>query len=74
LGILYIKNQSLFLDIKLIFITALSILSRQKALNGINKILVNLSAEEKLIEISKRENQLTPHPPPGSDSIVTSRE
>ena len=24
-------------------------------------------------KIAKRENQLTPYPPPGSDSIVTSR-
>ena len=74
LGIFYVKKRTLLLDIKLIILTAISIISRQKALNSINKILINLSAEEKLIQISKRENQLTPHPPPGSDFIVTSRE
>lgn len=73
LAIFYVKNKSLLLDIKLIFLTATSIISRQRALNGINKILVNLSADDKLIEIAKRENQLTPYPPPGSDSIVLSR-
>ena len=73
LALFYVKNQSLLLDIKLVFLTITSIISRKKALNGINKILIKLSAEEKLIEISKRENQLTPFPPPGSDSIVTSR-
>ena len=74
LGIFYVKKRTLLLDIKLIILTAISIISRKKALNSINKILINLSAEEKLIQISKRENQLTPHPPPGSDFIVTSRE
>ena len=74
LGIFYIKNKSFLLDIKLILLTAISIILRQRALNGINKILVNLSAESKLIEIAKRNKTLTPYPPPGSDSIVTSRE
>ncbi|MBC8489109.1 MAG: sugar transferase [Bacteroidetes bacterium] len=74
LALFYIKNQSMLLDVKLILLTIISIISRQKALNGIHKILVKLSAEEKLIEISKRKNQLTSYPPPGSDSIVTSRE
>ena len=73
LGILYIKNKSFFLDLKLILLTAISIISRPRALKSINKILVNLSADEKLIEVAKRKNQLTPYPPPGSDSIVTSR-
>ena len=74
LAIFYIKNRTLILDIKLMFITTISVISKQSALNSINKILEKLSAEDKLIEISKRENQLIPHPPPGSDSIVKSRE
>ena len=73
LGIFYVKNRTLVLDIKLMFITAISIISKKNALNIINKILIKLSAEDKLIEISKRENQLSPHPPPGADSIVLSR-
>ena len=74
LGIFYIQNKSFFLDLKLILLTIISIISRQKALKSINKILVNLSADDKLIEVAKRKNQLTPYPPPGSDSIVTSIE
>ncbi len=73
LGIFYIRHQSILLDIKLILLTVTSIISRQKALNGINRILSKLSADEKLIEIVKREAKLIPFPPPGSDSIVTSR-
>ena len=73
LGILYIRHQSILLDIKLILLTVTSIIWRQKALNGINRILSKLSTDKKLIEVVKRENQLTPYPPPGSDSIVQSR-
>jgi lipopolysaccharide/colanic/teichoic acid biosynthesis glycosyltransferase len=74
LGLFYVKNRTLILDIKLMFLTAISIISKERSLKSVNKILVKLSAEAILIEISKRENQLTPYPPPGSDSIVTSRE
>ncbi len=74
LGILYIIHQSMLLDIKLILLTVTSIISRQKALNGINRMLSKLSADEKLIEIVKRESRLIPYPPPGADIIVSSRD
>jgi lipopolysaccharide/colanic/teichoic acid biosynthesis glycosyltransferase len=73
LAIFYIKNRSILLDIKLIFLTIVSIISRRKALNGINKILVKFSADEKLIDVALRKFALVPYPPPGSDKIVTSR-
>jgi len=73
LGLLYIDNQSLLLDIKLIWLTAMAILSRERALAGINKILVDLGADEQLIQIAKRQDELKPYPPPGSDEIVTHR-
>ncbi|MBC8146746.1 MAG: sugar transferase [Bacteroidetes bacterium] len=73
LGIFYVNNMTLLLDVKLIFLTAISIISKNFALKSVNKMLVKLSTDNKLIEISKRESQLIPHSPPGSDSIVTSR-
>jgi lipopolysaccharide/colanic/teichoic acid biosynthesis glycosyltransferase len=73
LGIFYVNNRSIWIDIQLMLLTAVAIISRQKALNGINRILSKLSADEKLIEIVKRESRLIPYPPPGSDMIVSSR-
>ncbi len=58
LGILYIENQSLVLDLKLIFLTALAIVSKKDALNGVGGILGNLNAEADLIEVCKREKEL----------------
>ena len=73
LGILYVQNRSMFLDIKLIIITAIAIVSKSTALHLINEILVKISDDDKLIEISKRLTQLIPYPPPGSDVVVRSR-
>ena len=73
-GLLYVKNKSLSLDIWLIVLTVIGILSRQRALDGVTNILKTLGAESQLIEVASRKIPLPPFPPPGADSIVTSRE
>jgi len=74
LGILYVENRNLFMDLKLIYLTILTMLSRDKALKGISKMLHNINAPESIIKISRRECCLEPCAPPGSDCIVTCRE
>lgn len=73
LGIIYINNLSTLMDIKLMFLTALSIISKEKALNYINSILIKLNVDNKIIEVSKRQADLTPFHPPGSKKIVEYR-
>lgn len=73
LAIFYIRNQSIMLDIKLILLTVYNFLNREKTLIIISSILSDLNANNSLIEVVKRKNALTPHPPPGSDNIVVSR-
>ena len=74
LGIFYIENRSLLLDIKLCFLTAVAILSRDKALIKIQHILHKLGAPKELIRIASRVEPLTPMPPPGGGALVTSRD
>ena len=74
LGLVYIKNQSIYLDIQIMFFTLVALISKKTALKYINKILENLSVDKKVIEISKRKSELFPYPPPGSDKIVDIRE
>lgn len=74
LGLFYIEERSIGLDLKIIFFTIIAILSRKKALQLVAVELEKLSAPKDLITISKRELELIPCPPPGSDSIVMSRE
>ena len=52
----------------------MTIISKQKALLAINAILLNIHAPDDVIEVAKREKELTPAPPPGSDKIVMSRD
>ena len=73
LGLFYIENQSIFLDIALIVLTAVAIASRAHALAGVTAILKKLHAPEDLIKICKRKTLLTPTPPPGSNEIVIKR-
>lgn len=73
LGLLYIKNQNIWLDIRLIFLTALAILSRKRALRGVQNVLQALGADEKLKRMASRKEELIPYPPPGSNEIVVQR-
>ena len=54
LGLLYIENRSFWLDIKLIFLTVIAIISRDKALDGVNKLLNDMNAPDDVIRVSRR--------------------
>lgn len=73
LGLIYVEHQSLLLDISLILLTVVAVFSRPLALRGVNAILIWLKASDDVIRVCKREAKLIPHPPPGSDLIVTQR-
>lgn len=73
LGLAYIKNQSFLLDLQLIFYTVVAIISKPKALVWVAKKLNNLDVDADTMSVSKREANLFPFPPPGSDEIVSSR-
>jgi len=73
LGLLYVEHQSFLLDCALVLLTVVSIVSRESALGGVNKILCNINAPADVIRVSKRKDRLIPFPPPGSERIVTSR-
>lgn len=73
LGLLYVKHQSLQLNLRLIFLTIIALFSRDKALLGVNKLLVSYSASDDVVRVSKRKDSLVPFSPPGTDVIVTQR-
>ena len=73
LGLIYIKNQSFLLDIKMITYTLVAIFSKQRALNWVVSQLKLMNADSNVVNISKREEELYPFPPPGTDKVVTKR-
>ena len=74
LGLLYIENQSLWLDVKLCFLTAVAIVSREQALVGVQAILRDMDAPADVLRLANRKEPLLPRPPPGGDRVVTSRD
>ena len=74
LGLFYIDNQSFFLDLKLLVLTILAIISKDKALQVLRGILEDLGANSELIHIASRKRELVPSPPPGANNIVSSRD
>ena len=73
LGLIYIKNQSFLLDIKLIIYTLVAIISRRRALKWVENQLILMKANTNVINISTREVKLYPFPPPGMDKVITGR-
>jgi|TARA_B110000879_G_scaffold21332_1_gene27117 lipopolysaccharide/colanic/teichoic acid biosynthesis glycosyltransferase len=73
LGIFYIEKRNFILDIQLILLTILAIISKKKSLKLISKIIKKYEGSKYLIELSKREEALTPTPPPGMNEVVHSR-
>ncbi|MBW7929819.1 MAG: sugar transferase [Gammaproteobacteria bacterium] len=74
LGLFYIRNASLALDLKLVALTALTILSRERALSAVARDLERRGAPAELIVIAGRQQPLVPHPPPGATTVVQSRD
>jgi lipopolysaccharide/colanic/teichoic acid biosynthesis glycosyltransferase len=74
LGLFYLEVASLRTDIALLFLTVVAVLSRQKALTLNANYLRLIKANENLIKVALRDSPLIPTPPPGSDSIVESRD
>ncbi len=74
LGIFYIENRNFIIDLKLIYLTVIAIITKEKALNSLGIILKKKGATESLIDLATRKKQLIPMPPPGAINIVTNRE
>lgn len=74
LGLFYIEHRSFWVDLRIIMLTALAIVSRPRALHGVQRVLRRLGAGEDLVTIAGRDEPLTPQAPPGRDRIVTSRD
>ena len=73
LGLFYIENKSFLVDLKLLFITAVALVSKSWALRLVNSTLAKLNSPEDLLNISLRQSELIPTPPPGAYDIVRSR-
>jgi lipopolysaccharide/colanic/teichoic acid biosynthesis glycosyltransferase len=74
LGLFYIDHRSLWVDIQLCLLTAVAIVSRPKALRGVQNLMASLGAGPDLLALASRSELLVAMAPPGGDRIVTSRD
>jgi lipopolysaccharide/colanic/teichoic acid biosynthesis glycosyltransferase len=72
-GLLYVHHESMRLDLELIFLTALALISRERALAGVQRVLARLGADMVTRRAARRDERLTPYPPPGTTEVVTHR-
>lgn len=74
LCIFYVENRSITLDFQILLLTALNFFNRQAALDKIKNILIVKGVKDQaLLAVVDRKQPLMPAPPPGSTTIVTSR-
>lgn len=74
LGLFYIDRRSTLVDMRIIGLTGLAILSRERSLQGVVRLLTRLGADKDLLALAARKEPLVPSPPPGATAIVTSRD
>lgn len=74
LGLFYVEHRSLSLNLRLCALTAVALVSRQRALVGVANLLRRLDASADLIAAASRSTPLDPIPPPGATTVVTSRK
>ncbi len=70
LGLIYIKHHSILLDLELMIFTLVALISKPMALKWVVKKLEKFNIDQKIIDVAKRDKELSPFPPPGSDKIV----
>lgn len=71
LGIFYTQHSSLLIDIRIILLTVTALISKRKALIGVQALLRQLGAPENLIKVAGRQGTLAPNPPPGATAVET---
>lgn len=71
LGLIYVRNHSLLIDLQLILFTVITVISRQHALKCVQFLLRNIGADDVLIEVAGRRFPLPQHPPPGANEVET---
>jgi lipopolysaccharide/colanic/teichoic acid biosynthesis glycosyltransferase len=74
LGIFYVENNSIFVDVYTILLTLLAAIYKTKTLPKLVRILEKLGCDPVLVEVASRKNKLVAAAPPGSIEMVHERK
>jgi hypothetical protein len=70
LALLYVDQRTIVMDVRIIFLTLASAISRPRALAGVGRILAECNADPLLRRAATRRETLVAWPPPGAREIV----
>ena len=70
LVLLWLDQRSLGTDLRIVFLTAVALVSRERAIRGVVRILESWRADPMLVSVAGRRDPLPAWPPPGSDRVV----
>jgi lipopolysaccharide/colanic/teichoic acid biosynthesis glycosyltransferase len=65
LGLFYVSRHTFMVDLRLILLTLVRIAARDRALEGVCRLLIGLGASEDLVTVARRSSPLAPYPVPG---------
>ena len=71
LALLYVEHASLAADLRILWLTAVALVSRPRALRGVRKILEQWGADPLVQEMASRRVPPIAYPPPGAREIVS---
>jgi lipopolysaccharide/colanic/teichoic acid biosynthesis glycosyltransferase len=74
LGLFYVENRSSSVDLQLVALTLVTLVSRDRALAGVQKVLTGLGADVEVIELAGRRKPLVPGVPPGAAGLLAQPE
>jgi lipopolysaccharide/colanic/teichoic acid biosynthesis glycosyltransferase len=72
MGLLYVEKRSFGVDLKLIWLTLVALVKKERALAGVVSLLEKWNADPLLIDVARRDRELPPYPPPGALDVVSS--
>lgn len=73
LALITVDRRSIFMNLHICWLTALTILNRERALASVAATLEDLGVDGELVQVAHRKSPLRRAPPPGASELVTSR-
>jgi lipopolysaccharide/colanic/teichoic acid biosynthesis glycosyltransferase len=70
LALAWLEHRSNACDLRVVFLTALALVSRERALAGVARVLETWGVDQVLVRVARRNEPLIASAPPGADRVV----
>ena len=70
LALLYVDHRTFPIDLRIICLTAVALVSRKRAIHGVQRILLAWGADQMVRDAALRNKPLAPYSPPGASEVT----